>query len=60
MVIAAEMTLNGFVIHAASIGRRQEDPSSDSVSDEEKARIVSRIKRALEAQGERVTLIHGV
>ncbi len=56
MAIGAEMTMDGFAISVASIGRWDDDPLHET-DEEEKRRIVANVRRALESQGERVHLL---
>jgi hypothetical protein len=56
MAIAAEMTMDGFVINVSSIGHWQDDPSQ-AVDARKRDEIIANVKHALESQGERIELV---
>jgi hypothetical protein len=55
MSVATEMLTDGFAISPSSVGHWDDDPQH-TIDDRKKHEIVTNIKRALESQGERVTL----
>jgi hypothetical protein len=56
MTITVEMGRSGFAIYSETIGRWDDNPAN-SISNDERKRIVANVTRALESQGQSVIFI---